>query len=463
MALSALAVGHCGALFVLALTALTFLAPSAPTYDPWAWIIWGREILHRDLSTVNGPSWKPLPVLLTTPFGLFGGLTSDLWLFVARAGALAGILLVFRLARRLGGVTAGTAAATAYALAPWTMRNAAFGNSEGLLVALALAAVCAHLDGRMRAAFLLALGAALLRPEAWLFVGLYGLWLMWRAPRLRRLVIAGFTALPVLWITPEWSGSGDPLRAAHRAQNPRPYSAAFADDPVLAVLDQFAAMLTPSFWVGITALALALVIRRPGRREAAVAGGLAVAAAVWVAEVAVMTSEGFSGNTRYLVMPAAVVWVLAGTGVGWLARALVGERVYDGGTVAVVLAIVVGLGFALPARTTLPLDVDAIEYQATRSEALGSTVARAGGARRLLACGDPYTGPFEAPLVAWQLGVRISAVRFEPQHPAVVFRTQSNPDARAGPALDGIGGEGGVRTLAVGGGWRIVGSCRKGA
>ena len=55
------------ALAVLALTALTFLIPSAPTYDPWAWIVWGREILHLDLSTVDGPSWKPLPVLLTTP------------------------------------------------------------------------------------------------------------------------------------------------------------------------------------------------------------------------------------------------------------------------------------------------------------------------------------------------------------------------------------------------------------
>ena len=61
------------ALAVLALTALTFLVPSAPTYDPWAWIVWGREILHLDLSTVDGPSWKPLPVLLTTPFALFGG------------------------------------------------------------------------------------------------------------------------------------------------------------------------------------------------------------------------------------------------------------------------------------------------------------------------------------------------------------------------------------------------------
>ena len=136
------------ALAVLALTALTFLVPSAPTYDPWAWIVWGREILHLDLSTVDGPSWKPLPVLLTTPFALFGGLAPDLWLFVARAGAIAGVVMAFRVARRLGGVPAGAAAAGAYAVAPWMLRNSALGNSEGLLVALGLAAVDRHLAGR---------------------------------------------------------------------------------------------------------------------------------------------------------------------------------------------------------------------------------------------------------------------------------------------------------------------------
>ena len=39
-----------------------------PTYDPWAWIIWGREVAHLDLVTTTGPSWKPLPVIFTTPF-----------------------------------------------------------------------------------------------------------------------------------------------------------------------------------------------------------------------------------------------------------------------------------------------------------------------------------------------------------------------------------------------------------
>ena len=74
---------------MLGLTALTFLIPSAPTYDPWAWIIWGREVAHLDLVTQTGPSWKPLPVLFTTPFSLAGDDGAPLlWLTVARADVI---------------------------------------------------------------------------------------------------------------------------------------------------------------------------------------------------------------------------------------------------------------------------------------------------------------------------------------------------------------------------------------
>src|SRR4051794_37820769 len=162
------------------IAALTLLAPAAPTYDPWAWIIWGREILHLDLNTGFGPSWKPLPVALTTVFGLFGGAAPDLWMVAARAGALAGALFAFRLGRRLGGTAGGAVAAAALLAAPWYLRSAALGNSEGLQVAFALAAVDTALAGRRVPAFLLALGLGLLRPEAWLFIGAVGLWLVLR-------------------------------------------------------------------------------------------------------------------------------------------------------------------------------------------------------------------------------------------------------------------------------------------
>ncbi|MEP6952933.1 MAG: hypothetical protein ABI950_02585, partial [Solirubrobacteraceae bacterium] len=283
-------------LAVLALTLLSFLAPSAPTYDPWAWIVWGREVAHLDLSTTAGPSWKPLPVLLTTPFSLFGPLAPDLWLFVARAGALAGVVLIFRLARRLGGGAVGaTAAATAYALAPWTVRNAAMGNSEGLLVALALAAIDRHLAGARRQAFAFGFGCALLRPEAWPLFGLYGLWLLWRDRRSALgYVLAGGVALPVLWLLPELWGSGDLLRAAHRAHTPRADSAAFAANPVVEVLRDFVNMISPGAWAGVAVLVVLVIARRrtshPSRREARAAVGLAAIGVVWVAEVAYMTN-----------------------------------------------------------------------------------------------------------------------------------------------------------------------------
>jgi hypothetical protein len=43
------------------LAALSLLLPSAPTYDPWSWIIWGREITQLDLDTVDGPRGSRCP------------------------------------------------------------------------------------------------------------------------------------------------------------------------------------------------------------------------------------------------------------------------------------------------------------------------------------------------------------------------------------------------------------------
>jgi hypothetical protein len=466
LAVPRVAARHWVAIVVLGLTALTFLAPSAPTYDPWAWIIWGREILHFDLSTVDGPSWKPLPVLLTTPFALFGSLAPDLWLFAARAGAIAGVVMAFRVARRLGGVPAGAAAATAYAIAPWTIRNAALGNSEGMLVALVLAAVDRHLAGRYRQAFVLALGAGLLRPETWPFLGLYGLWLFWRDVGARKIVVAGFVALPVLWLLPELWGSGDLLRAAHRAHNPRSNSAAFSDDPVGEVIRQFAAMLTIVVKIALPALVVGWLLRRKvNRREQRVALALLAGGAIWVLEVAVMTNDGFSGNGRYLIMPGAIACVLGGTALGWLIRAVPGSTIRRPLVVGLI-AVVAAVGFAIPSLHRLDAVKNSAYYQARLADGLPGVIARAGGKDRLLACGTPYTGAFQVPAIAWQLGVHTTIVRSAsaagdapPAVPAVVFRSRTTSTSHSVPAIDSIGGEAAVRTLATGGGWRIVTRC----
>src|SRR5919107_442544 len=64
----------------LALASLSLLYPSTPSYDPWAWIQWGRDILQFELNTDTGPSWKPLPVMFATVFAVFGAAAPDLLL-----------------------------------------------------------------------------------------------------------------------------------------------------------------------------------------------------------------------------------------------------------------------------------------------------------------------------------------------------------------------------------------------
>src|SRR4051794_14668160 len=116
----------------VALAALTLLLPSAPTYDPWAWIIWGREVAHLDLVTTNGPSWKPLPVMFTTVFSFFGGAAPDLWLVVARAGAIAAGVLAFPVGGTpRGGLVGGVAAGRGPAVAAGGVPPAPPGDKGG--------------------------------------------------------------------------------------------------------------------------------------------------------------------------------------------------------------------------------------------------------------------------------------------------------------------------------------------
>ena len=204
--------------------------------------MWGREIVHFNLQTTGGPSWKPLPVIFTTLFAPFGKAAPDLWLVVARAGAVMAAVMVFKLCVRLTlwlgeraaprappGASAaascprcspGRSRSSAWCSRPAFISDNALGYSEGLMTALVLIAVERHLDGHRRQAFAVGFFAALDRPEIWLFWGPYGLWLCWKDPGARKLVIGLFVLIPVLWFLPEYWGSGHFLRGVNRAQHP---------------------------------------------------------------------------------------------------------------------------------------------------------------------------------------------------------------------------------------------------
>ena len=271
----------------LAVSALTLIYPSTPTYDPWAWILWGREIAHLDLVTEGGPSWKPFPMFFTVPFSFFGqDLAPYLWLWVARAGGLFGCVMAYRVAYRLSGgriygVLAGVSAFAALLSSNKYVRDAALGNSEPILAAVVLWAFERHLDGRRDHALYLGVAAALLRPEAWPFLALYGLWLWFFEPRLRMRLVAFAVFVPACWILPEWWGAGDPLRAGSRANAPNPGSAAFAAHPALELFKRFAESTVAPVEAG-TLVAVGVAAVAWWRRRAQGAGARARRARVLV-------------------------------------------------------------------------------------------------------------------------------------------------------------------------------------
>jgi MFS family permease len=444
----------------LVLAALSLLLPSAPTYDPWAWIVWGREITQLDLDTVDGPSWKPLPVLFTTVFALAGDAAPDLWLVVARAGAIAGVPLAFLLAHRLAGPVAGAAAAAGLALAPWSVRNGALGNSEGLLIALLFATILAHVDRRRGWAFVLALAVGMLRPEAWPFVGLYALWLLYDERRRLPWVAAGLFSLPVLWLGPELWGSGNALRASDRAQQPNPDSPAFADNPALEVVDNAIGMIPWAAVAGVVALLVLVAARRAPQGRGALAAGLAGVAAAWIVLVALMTSNGFSGNSRYLMPPAALLIVLGAAGLVWAAGAAWRRRA-PGTALLAVAAVAAMVAFAGQDAHDVPDQLRGVEYQAELADGLGRVVEKAGGADRLRGCGHAYTNPFLVPQVAWHLDVHAQQVDLDPdqQRPAVVFHVKHVRSARGrAPAW----AKRGRTELAREGTWIVTADCQPG-
>src|SRR5205085_6420553 len=137
-------------------------------------------------------------------------------------------------------VLAGGIAAVGLALSDGFLSDSALGYSEGLLTASVLIALDRHLDGKYRQAFAVGFLAALDRPEIWLFWGPYGLWLWWKDPGARKLVVFLFVLIPVLWFLPEKWGSGQFFRGVNRAQHVRSNSPALAACPFCTELKDHA-------------------------------------------------------------------------------------------------------------------------------------------------------------------------------------------------------------------------------
>jgi hypothetical protein len=416
----------------LVVAAASLLLPSEPSYDPLAWLIWGRELAHFGLDTAGGPSWKPLPVAVTTLLAplaeLEPGLPQALWMVIARAGALLALAFAFRLASGLAGggpagALGGLVAAGALLLTPDWLQFAAHGSEAPIAVALMLRAVERHLDGWPGNAFVLGTLACLLRPELFAFLAPYGAWVWWARPHLRPLLAGVLVLLPVAWIGPEWIGSGAPLDGGAQARSEPAWSLSLAERPWLRALERVhnhAGLVLEL--LGLVAVAVAVV-----RRRAAVLA-LAAAALAEAALFVAMTQAGFSGNPRYVLPALAITAVLAGVGTAHLAQAapaLLGERArwrLAGVAVALGALALVGGGFVDARVTRMQDEAREVGGRMELHRDLAQAVREVGGADAVAAFGSATSNRALHTRLAYELGVPIELVESLADH-RVIFRS----------------------------------------
>ena len=427
----------------LPLAPVSLALPFLPVYDPWAWLIWGRELLQGSFETAAGPSWKPLPVLIDAPLSLLGGAAPKAWLLIARAGWICAPLLAGLLAARLSGAETGrwrwVAAAVAAASVALTwdsftppLRQFTGGLSEPLLVALVLGAIWAALDERPGWVLGLGAAAALLRPEVWPFLAVWAWFDVQGRPHLHAAAVAVAILVPLVWFVPDLVGAGNPFEGGETAR-------AGGIEPLdgLEVLGR--ALIAPlaAAWIGV---ALLLWRKRDGLdRPLAI---LLAGATAWIVLVALMAIAGFAGLPRFLAPATAVVAVIGGVGIA-RAGATLGSAgpwapyadLKSGGPyvqplralvgVALVLAVA-GLGWRL---AQLPGDLDVVERQTSSIEHLFDLVEETGSAR-LLACQGHVrmTHVREQTALAWKLDEPIASVpiRRKPRY-GIALSTKSLP------------------------------------
>jgi hypothetical protein len=418
----------------LALAALSAaVLPTVPSYDPWSWVVWGREIVnpHLGFSTGGGPSWKPLPVLFTAPYGVWTAGAPTLWVITARTGGFLSLVAAYRLASKLTTgapwmrVVAGVIAAAGVVLTQEWSYYMFRGTSEPMLVGLSLWAVDRHLDGKRGTAFVLGVGAALIRPEAWPFIGLYGLWLWRREPRLRWLIVVGWASIPVLWFAPPWVGSGQPFLASVHAKE---YDGHLGNHPFLEVLRRGADLqVLPMLILAAVGVAIAWF-----KDHSRLWVGLAAAVVGWWVLVVAMTLDGYPGLERFYLPAAGLTCVLAGASFvrigqfvsswlsareGWAQRA----TWVTAGVVAVLVILSIPLSTSRfnEARAQESIAARAV----TRLDHLSAAVAAVGGHRGVYPCKVSFAAVNHGvqTALAWKLAVTLGRVGTSMRHSGVMF------------------------------------------
>ena len=392
-----------------------------PGYDPYGWLIWGYQTLHLSLDLGGAPSWKPLPLLFTVPYSLFGHYALWMWMVTAEAAAFAGSVFAGRIAYRVvnsGGNGdrsyhyAALAAAIFAAAGMYGIQdniNGAHNNylhyvlsvqTDPMIVTLVLAAIDLHMLGHRRWVMALLLLAGLGRPEVWPVLGLYGLWCWIKRPDMRIYLAVCAFLLVFLWFGIPTITNGRPLVAGDLAQgSPRELH----QNKIIGTIDRFKTLnlwpvwvfaLAAVAWAGYRFRALRAASddtvsspERTERNNSLLVLGLAAGIVVWLIVEVAFALHGWPAVPRYILPPAVVAILLGGIAFGWVLREIPTRLrfpAWPGVAVAGVLALALVPG-ALSRIRVEHKDVSHERARTNQISNLTAMVSRLGDASRCCA------------------------------------------------------------------------------
>jgi hypothetical protein len=301
-----------------------------PNYDTIYALVWGRELAHG-LSPDYGSALPPTPHPLTDLIGLVATPLGDGAITVTMVIAYASLGLIGFFVYRLGAIwfdrwIGAVAAAIVLTRAPF-LSNGLRAYIDLPYIAFCLGALLVEAK-RPRAGWpvlALLVPAGLLRPEAWLFAGVYWLWLAvdvrplrWRGERsvtelawLAVLAAAG----PLLWAAFDAITTGDPLYSWTGTKE-TVETLERQTGPVDLVLYGPRRLGEVLQWPGMVGAAGGVVLGLAFLRRRSALG--VAAAALALIAFAILACGGLAILPRYTMLAAAILAIFAALGLlGW--------------------------------------------------------------------------------------------------------------------------------------------------
>ncbi len=342
---------------VLALVALTvaamvgfFVYPTYSNYDSLYSLLWGRELLDGSLPSFDAyraPTQHPLWVVVCVPLAALGLSGDRVLLAICVLSFVAMVAGMYRLGKASFGWAVGLVAAMLLLSRLDFPFLAARGYVDVPYLALILwaAALEAQRPKRGGIVWVLLTLAGLLRPEAWLLAGLYGLWMVWRRPLREWVRIGAIIAVaPVLWALSDFVVTGDPMYSLnYTTESSRLLGRrqSLGELPGVTLRYLFELTKPPVFILGIAGIVLAWRMAR---------GRLFVPATllVWGLGTFLLVSlRGFSVINRYVIVGALALVLFAAFAIAGFSRLPRGHRAAKPWAIGSAVAVLGGLVYTL--------------------------------------------------------------------------------------------------------------------